>query len=174
MLKNTPDPLGPFSFTLFEKTYTVHPRENLEVHVSTLGEALQTNSTWFAFYAALRDEAQNTVDALAAKLQQRAGQLYVSWQADPPFKITEVSVKENTRADEEYINIQEAIVDSNLVRDKLNSFTKAFEDRRFCIVALAARSNNSAFHDTDATPRIRSMDSTTIPKGIGKHPSQKG
>lgn len=176
------DPLGEFEFSLFGRPYTVNPRENLEVQVSSLGDALQTNATWFAFYAALRDEAQNTVDALAASLQQRQANLYVQWQEDGSIKLTELSVKENTRADSEYQNIQEAIVEASLVKDKLASFTKAFEERRYCLVELAKRNNNSTYHDMDATPRnirpSRPSQTEELPfvatKGVGKHPSQKG
>jgi len=165
------EPMKELEVELFGKKYTLHPEEDLEIDMGNLGECLQTQASTFAFYATLRDQAQNQLDALETSMTQIFARLDDKYRKDGlpnGFKITEESIKYAVRASKTFRDAQDAYINFKVTAATLESLVWAFQQRRDMLVALYTKSNNNMFQESE--PRIRPDAST---RNIGKFPGKR-
>ena len=166
------DPLAPFAVTLIGKRYILRPRKDLEIPEDKVDEMKHTQPTMFAYYAAIADEAQNVVDALQARLQQKESELYDRLEEELGKTPSEDKAKKYIRGHEEYIEIQENLVDANRLASKLRSLTNAFVDRRFMLTSLSGKQSQALYQEGQIkTPKPVAVSEY---RTVGAHPSRKG
>jgi hypothetical protein len=171
-------PLRRFKVKMFGKSYVLNPAADLELQISTVGEALQEQASKYAFYATVRDMAQAKLDSLNAKLDNRRSELDQEYRQDGELpggvKITEESMRRALRAHPDCAKLREQIVEAQFNVNTLNSIVRAFEHRRECAVSLSVRANNTTFHDRDVKVTVAAKISDINLDNVrsrGKHPS---
>lgn len=167
------DPLGPFTFKLFNREYTIHPRVDLDIDKVELEDQIMGQPGQFAFYGMLADEAENTVEAWQVELQQKESELYDRFVKEGIVKQTEDPMKKAVRGHSEYKYIQEQLVDASLIAKKLRTLVNAFVDRRFCLLALHGGYNKALFHESTLKSNPKPVAVAEHRNGVGAFPGKK-
>lgn len=148
MSETRTDSLAPFEISLFGKTYNLSPREDLEIDEGNLIQLMCDQPALYGYYSVIADEAQNVVEAWQVALQQKESELYDRFVNDGTIKQTEDPMKKAIRGHEEYHEIQEAIVNASIMASKMRSLVNAFSDRRYLLIAIAAKTGNIMYQES--------------------------
>lgn len=171
------EPLANVSITMFGRKYDLQPAADLELHPSTIGEALQTQPAQFAFYATVHSMAQAKVAALNKQLEDRRTVLDKQYRMEGELpggiKITEDAMRRALRSDTDCQAIQDLVHDAEFDAMCLSNVVRAFEHRRECLIELAKRANNTTFNDRDVEVSVAARIGMTAAHGVGQHPSKK-
>jgi hypothetical protein len=161
---------------MFGRKFILNPSEDLSLSPSTMGEDLQNQPARFAFYASIKDMAQMKVNQIESRVAQRRATVdaHIRDLGVLPngTKITEDGLRRAIRTDEDLQELEGRLSDAKHELSLLSTIVAAFEHRKFMLIQLNGRANNSAFNDqtVKATVHADIRHLKAAATGVGKHP----